>query len=275
MLTVALLHEIAIQGCIGGLMLLAVFLCSEIAHKDDLTIEGSFSLGGVAAILACTYHAPLLLVLLAATSAGACLGVLSHMLHTHLGLNSIMSGLCSTASVFSIGLVCVGSYATVPASALLANGPLPVLLQLGCILGATFLFVSWLLSTEVGLCMKASGENGLMVRSLGKSPFVFQSITLGLANGSAGLAGALFVLNTSFFSITGNIGMLVAGISSLMIGGLFTRHLRLPLLLGAFVYQGLFACIISLGINPAWNNLLKALFIIILFSIRTHTRSAQ
>src|SRR5690606_23042295 len=85
-----------------------------------------------------------------------------------------------------------------------------------------------------------------------------------LANAITALAGSLFAQWSGFFSITGNIGTLIAGLASLMIAELLSVSLSMLVVVAATLYQSIFAATLYMGIDPRWNNLLNASIMILL-----------
>ncbi len=264
MISVILLREVLLQGSIMALVTIAAFLTSRVARIDDLTIEGSFGAGGALIALLVNYHWPLMLGLPGALVLGACLGFCTSFLHEYIGINKVLSGLCITAITFSINLALVGAYAAIPANVLvkLCGVPMIVIVMSTALLG--YGSIALLLQTTLGSFLFASGSSPLMVFSVGRNPALFKGMTLALANGLAGLAGALFVFHTGFFSITGNMGILISALSGLLLGSLLNSAFSLWLLAGAVLQQSIFALIINLGISPVWNNAGKAVLIILL-----------
>jgi len=274
MIAGVVLQEVVVQGCIMGLVTVATFLTSRIIRMDDLTLEGSFSVGGALVALCMQQHVSLVLAIPLALLVGATLGVGTGVLHEYIGINKVLSGLCMTALLFSCNLAGVGAYASIPLQVLttLCGVSMPVIMV--CVAIAVSFGVSWLLSSTLGLYMIASGHSPLMVQSVGRNPALFKIGTLALANGLSACAGSLFVLHTGFYSITGNVGILIGALSGLLLASLVTSRGNLWLFAGACLQQAIFACIISVGLNPVWNNALKAILIIVLVaSIQRNDRS--
>jgi putative tryptophan/tyrosine transport system permease protein len=260
----ALLLEIAQQGLIFSLVAIAVYLTSRVSRFDDLSIEGSFLLGGAATAAAVTLLVSPVLALPLSVLVGASTGAFTAFLHVRLGMNSLLSGICVTTAAFSIGLILAGANVPLPAAAArwLVHPIALVTIAVGALLA-----VRWLLQTEIGLLLRAAGENPDVVRRLGKSPERFKIVALSLAGGLTGLAGSLFVQLSGFFSITGSVGTLVAGMASLILGTLFSSRLGWGILAGACLYQATFALALALGMDPRWNALVKALLIVLLIQL--------
>ena len=66
------------QGILWGIMVLGVFITYKLLDIADLTVDGSFALGGcVCAVAVVNYNADPLVAILAALAAGALAGAVS------------------------------------------------------------------------------------------------------------------------------------------------------------------------------------------------------
>lgn len=267
-----LIQEIIEQGLILSLVTCAVFLSSRVMRFDDLTVEGSFTAGGAFAVLSLSAGLSPWVTLLLPPIVGFAAGSVTGFLHTRLRMTPMLSGVSTSTALFSLNLVLVGSnHSLAHSDTVFSTLPYPGvtrLLLLAGVIIAAFTAVKWLLRTEVGLVMRACGENSAFVRALGKSPERYKTATLGLANSLTALAGALFVQWAGFFSLTASVGMFVTGMSSLILGTLFSPRFGLLLILGAMIYQGAFALAIQTGLDPRWNYLLKALLVVLFLQLQ-------
>jgi len=269
------------QGLIFSFVAMAVFLTSRVIRKDDLTVEGSFGLGGaVTAIMLKSLMSPWL-ALLASASIGALAGMCSGLLYTRLKMNHLMAGLVTTTASFSLGLA-IASANTPVAAASTVFGKISFLptdliefLLLALLALATLLVIRWVLGSEIGLLLRACGENPELLLHFGKSSSLYYVLGFLLANAITGMAGSLFVQWSGFFSITGNIGTLVTGLASLMLAELLTKSLHVTIIVAAIGYQCIFAATLMLGVAPVWNNLVKAVVMVALVALSTIFRSRQ
>jgi len=260
---VDLLLDLFEQGLIFSLPVMAVFLTSKVLGFDDLTVEGSFCTGG--AVMSCLLLLNIhpWLAFLACGIAGGILGSSTAFMHTRLGISPLISGICVTTGVFSLNLKLAGSNIPLQGSKTMLTGAvaLPILaaVTLFCLI-----MLGWLLKTEIGLFMKACGRNRNLLRQLGRNPDHYIWLNLALANTLTAWSGALFVQWSGFFSITGGLGTLIIALAGLILAGLISEKFGYALVLGAILYQTIFAVTVSIGIDPVWNNLIKALLIIVL-----------
>jgi len=255
-------------GFIYSLVVIAVFLTSKIISFDDLTVEGSFGIGGaVAACCALWGFNPLVAILFSIMS-GILAGIATGLLARKLNINGLISGLIVTTALFSVSKKVAGSaMVTIPADANLFNCVgIPTHLNKFIILasvsfGALF-FVKWLLRTEFGSMLKALGCNPQLLTNLGKNINGYTIATLSIANGLTACAGALFVNYTSFFSLTGNIGTFIYALAGLMFAEIFSDKLGVAIILGAIAYPALYMITIQLQLDPDLTKLIIALLMV-------------
>jgi putative ABC transport system permease protein len=257
------------QGLIFALVAIAVFMTSRILKKDDLSVEGSFGLGAaISAVIIERCHSPSL-ALIASLIAGALVGACTGTLFTKLKMNHLMAGLVSTTASFSLALVMASSNKIVPEDYTIFTiaSFLPALVRDMIVLSFIVFFViitiKIIVRSEVGLLLRAVGENPNILMHLGKSSTRYYLIGFMLANAITALAGSLFVQWSGFFSITGNIGVLVTGLATAIFAELLSKRLGLSIIWASLIYQGFFLLTLQFGIEPAWNNLIKALLMVV------------
>jgi putative ABC transport system permease protein len=199
---------------------------------------------------------------------GGCAGAYTGFLHTKLGLNKLVAGIVTTTMLFSVSMNISGAN--------IALGDLPTLFSpfaIGSIGRSFFLFflfcilacgLIWYMRTQNGYILRATGENPQFVVSLGKSVSLYTTFALILANSFSALSGALMVQYTGFFSIFGNIGVLVSALAGCMIAELFQKNMFLMAFLGALVYQVVISLTIELEIPSSWQRFLTGLLVVVI-----------
>lgn len=269
------LLAVIMQGLIYSFVVMGVYLSSRVIHFDDLTTEGSFGLGGaITATLAVAGVSPWLALIIAMLG-GAIAGITTGILHTRLNMNKLISGLVVTTALFSICLKLAGSNVALPTGASIfpyqeSTFPIPAVLTLCFLVAICYWGVKRLLLSEIGLLLKTAGSNSQMLISLGKSVAGYKIFGLALGNSLTALAGALFVQWNGYFSITGNVGTLVIGLAGLILATMIKPKFSYGLILGAILYQAIFALTIEFELEPIWNNLIKAVLIVLLIQINTN-----
>lgn len=266
-----LLLNIIEQGLIYSLVVMSVFLTSRVIRFDDLTVEGSFGLGGALTSLVFSLGLSPYLCIPIAFVGGMCCGLVTGLLHTHFKLNNLISGLVVTTGLFSIALCVAGSNVVLSEDGNLFS-TLPAFPLLAGIVLCVWAFIFLLLRSEIGLLLRTIGCNPQMITNLGRSVANYKILALMISNSLTAIAGALFVQWCGFFSITSNVGTLIIGLAGLILGEAIYSGCLGSLICGAILYQALFAFTIEMHMSPIWNNLIKAGLIVVLIQLKSEKK---
>lgn len=235
-------------GAIYALMALGVYLSFRILDFPDLTVDGSFVTGAsVAAILIVGGTDPFLATL-AAIVAGFVAGCVTGLLHTKGKINPLLSGILMMIALYSINLRIMGksnvpllqedtvitkitsfwqnlkideSIQTLLTSIGLANyipktwSILILMLILALLVKVA---MDLFLKTDLGLAIRATGDNETMIRSFSADTDFLKVLGLGISNGLVALAGALIAQYNGFSDVGMGIGMIIIGLASVIIG---------------------------------------------------------
>jgi putative tryptophan/tyrosine transport system permease protein len=273
MITLPTIITILEMGFIYSLVVISVWLTSTVIKFYDLSVEGSFCLGGAvtATLLLAGLPAPLLLP--CSLLAGALVGCITGLLHTHLKMNDLLSGIVVTTALFSINLIiatankALGSSSTLfsyfPSVPGLGSSCIPLALLVVLVIG----ILKWFFTTEIGFLIRVVGSNPKLLADLGKNKSWYIIGTLMISNALTYLAGSLFVQYVGFFSIWSGVGILVIALTGLMIAQLFGHGIGLHLILGAIIYQLLITLTFEFNIPQEWNKLITAFFMVIFMQI--------
>ncbi|QQZ08386.1 ABC transporter permease [Heyndrickxia vini] len=243
------------QGIIYAIMALGVYLSFRVLDFPDLTVDGSFVTGSsVAATMIVLGYNPILATF-AAIIAGFIAGCITGILHTKGKINPLLSGILMMIALYSINLRIMGTSSNTsvgrPNIPLLNSEtiltkfthfwqPLGIDQWLNKIIGSTgiqylpstwgiaiFMFIitlliKWItdrfLQTEVGLALRATGDNQRMIRSLSANTDSLIILGLGISNALVALSGALIAQYAKFSDINLGIGMIIVGLASVIIG---------------------------------------------------------
>ncbi|MFJ8263159.1 ABC transporter permease [Rummeliibacillus sp. NPDC094406] len=243
------------QGIIYAIMALGVYLTFRVLDFPDLTVDGSFVTGAATAATMITLGYNPIISTLCATLAGFVAGSITGLLHTKAKINSLLAGILMMIALYSINLRIMGM--TTDTAVGRPNIPLAnsdslftlffgfweklgldkalngMLSSMGIehvpktwgtifimfILTFAIKFVfDWFLKTEVGLAIRATGDNDKMIRSFSASTDTLIILGLGLSNGLVALSGALIAQYGKFADVGMGIGMIVIGLASVIIG---------------------------------------------------------
>lgn len=260
-------------GVIFAIMALGVYLSFRILDFPDLTVDGSFVTGAsIAAVMITAGQNPLLATLLAMVG-GFAAGCITGLLHTKGKINALLSGILMMTALWSINLRIMSDQANVPLlgeTTLITqmsdwwqstgldkplNGMLK-LFGLGNSLPDTWgvliimivvvivikLITDWFLQTEIGLAIRATGDNKRMIRSFSANTDGLTILGIGLSNAYVALAGALYGQYGGFSDVSMGIGMIIIGLASVIIGEalLGTKTIArttLAVICGAVIYR--------------------------------------
>ena len=224
----ALILNVLEQGALAGFLGLGVLVSFRFFRFPDLTAEGSYPLGGAVAASLLVAGAGPLLATLAAIAAGVAAGMTTALIHTKLRINNIIAGIIVMTALYTVNLRVMGranvsllsvqtlfDQATAWTGASEATVTIVLTALLLVLAGAA---LAWFMHTDLGLAVRATGENETMIRSLGVDTDRTKLIGLGLSNGAIALSGALVAQDHGFADIGMGIGILVTGAAAVMIG---------------------------------------------------------
>lgn len=263
------------RGIIFALLGLSVYTTSRVMRVDDLSLEGSFSLGAALGALCLTWEWNPLLVLFVAMVGGACVGLCTAAIHAGLGLSMLISGIVVTSGLFSVVLMMAGANisligVTTCFSWLECLGGINQLVMVALLASILLMCVYQLLHrSSFGLMMRATGANPLLVGALGRRAWLYKGIALVFSNALTGFVGALYVQYVGYFSIWMNVGILVVALTGLMIAELMpVRWALIHLVAGSVVYQLLLSVVYECDIDPQCSKLLTAGLVLAVAAIK-------
>ena len=261
------------QGFIYSLVALGLFLSYRVLDVADLTTDGSFTLGAAcSAVLTVQGHpaAGLLLALLA----GAAAGFVTALLQTRLGVQSILAGIITMTGLYSVNLMVMGGRSNLnmlkegnlftAAEALL--GPAGKLLLAGAFALGLGVLLALFLRTQLGLSIRATGDNREMVAASSINPAFTTTVGLCAANGLVALSGGLLVQYQKFSDVNLGTGMVVIGLASLIIGEVLTGRGSVPrgilaAVLGAVLYRIIIAAALAANVGAQNFKLVSAVIV--------------
>jgi putative ABC transport system permease protein len=288
------------QGLTWTVFALGVFITFRILNYADLTCEGSFALGGsISSVFLVRFGLNPYLSLLVALLSGLAAGAVTGLLHTKLKIPSILSGILTMFGLYSINLRIMGQ----PNTSLVGNksmifmikdmlptaaelGVKDIVLQTGVVLvvGLIFsliviAFLYWFFGTEIGSCIRATGNNDTMVRAQGVNTDMTKIAGLSFSNGLIALAGALVTQTQGYADVGMGQGVIVIGLASIVIGEvLFFRAKNfavkmLAIMCGSVIYRIIIALILRMGLDTNDMKLFTAVVVALALSVPTLFKS--
>ena len=262
-------------GLIFSLVALGVYISFRLLRFPDLTVDGSFPLGGaVCAILISTGTNPWLATL-AATAAGALAGLVTGWLNVKLKIMDLLASILMMIALYSVNLRIMGG----PNVPLINDTTLFTLLQpesipdyvarpmvLFVVVVLAKLVLGWFFATERGLAIRATGSNARMARAQGVNTGAMVLLGMAISNALVGLAGALFAQTQGGSDISMGIGTIVIGLAAVIVGESILPSRRiayatLAVIVGAIVYRFFIAAALNsdfIGLKAQDLNLVTA-----------------
>lgn len=257
--------------------MLGVYITFRVLDFPDLTVDGSFTLGGaVAARLIMEGYDPWLGTVLALI-VGVGAGLVTGLLHTRLRIAPLLAGILMMIALYSINLRIMGGKAMLSllrldiiftdVAALVPRNYAVLALGLLVAAGAAYLLYIFLL-TEVGMALRATGDNEQMIRSMGVNTDSSKVLGLALGNGLVALAGAMVAQYQSYSDVGMGIGMIVVGLASVIMGEVVIGNKTLlrtlmAVLIGSIIYREVIALVMWLGLPTTDLKLFTAILVVL------------
>ena len=279
------------QGILWGIMALGVYITFKILDFADMTVDGSFALGGCTCALLIVSGVNPLIAVLVATVAGSIAGLLTGVLTTKLKIPGILAGILVQLALYSINLhVLDGPNQPLSRAnktvvnwvnnALNLGDVFPVSatsiasLIVGIIYTAVIIAILyWFFGTEIGSAIRATGDNGVMSRAQGINTDSMQILALMIANGLVALSGALVMQQQRFGDVSMGIGSIVIGLASIIIGEvIFGKRFGfwwslLGVVFGSIIYRVIIAIVLQMGMKTQDLKLLSAVVVAVALSV--------
>ncbi len=185
------------QGLLWGVLAIGVYITYKVLDYSDMTVDGSMATGAAVCVMLVTGGMNVYLALLIATLAGMAAGLVTGLIHTVLGIPSILSGILTQIGLYSINMRILGksnqAISVDKYDLIVSLRNIPAAIIVGAIFClAIIAILYWFFGTEVGHSIRATGNNPNMARAQGINTDFNKVLGLMLSNGLVGLAGALY-----------------------------------------------------------------------------------
>lgn len=275
------LQDAVVQGVLWGIFVLGVYITYKLLDIADLTVDGSFALGGcVCAVMILNKGMNPWLALFAATLAGMAAGAVTGFLHTVFEIPAILSGILTQIGLWSINLRIMGGKSNVPllktdtifSQFLALTGMNKQLASMVIGIGIAvvmIVFLYWFFGTEIGSAMRATGNNEAMIRAQGVNTNWTKLLALTISNGLVGLSGGLVCQSQKYADIGMGTGAIVIGLAAIVIGDVLMGRLRsfgsklTSAVVGSVIYFSIRAFVLRMGMNANDMKLLSAIIVAI------------
>lgn len=259
-----------IQAMCFGPLVIGLFLSMKIFNIPDITTDGSYTLGAVITAVGLANGFPAIVTLLLALIGGALAGSCTALIHTRLRIHALLAGILVMTALYSVNLVLLGrsnmpllGYPDIFSGFGMFTRPdhntLSVLL---IILASLFVVMSYLLQSDFGIAMRATGDSEPMIRAQGVNTSQMKVYGLAISNALVACSGSLMAQFQGFTDINMGIGIVISGLGAVIIGDTAINFLKvrtIPLMLvcvlfGVVVFQLILATALGVGVDA---NLLK------------------
>ena len=271
-----------IQGLCLAPLGLGIYITMKIFNFPDITTDGSYTLGAVICAVGLSHQLPLSLLLPIIFIGGALAGICTAVIHTQLKINALLAGILVMTALYSVNLALLGrsnipllGYLHLFTYQLTENTLLNILIIAGVIAGGLVFFLGYLLRTDFGIAMRATGNNELMVRSLGVNTSKMKWMGLALTNALVAFSGSLVAQFQGFTDINMGIGIVISGLGSVMIAETIIHLVAsdrvmvnlIFVVLGVLLFQLVLAFTLSLGIDATLLKLLTSCFVLFIVAL--------
>ena len=282
----------ASQGIMWGIITLGVYITFKVLDFPDLTVDGSFALGGaVSAILISNGMNPFI-TLFFSFLAGSLAGLATGILNTKLQIPGILAGILTMIALYSINIRVMGGRPNIPLLGMATSLTIiQNILSLSkvvsdLLVGFVFsvfivLIMYWFFGTEMGCAIRATGNNEKMIRALGVDTNVMKTIGLMISNALVSLSGALVTQSQGYADVGMGTGTIVIGLASVIIGEVifgnrFNFLYKLSsIVMGSIIYRIIIAIVLQLGLKATDLKLLTAIIVAIALSVPVLNKKAN
>ena len=270
-------------GLIFAILSLGLFITFRILDLPDLTVDGSFVTGLAYSAVWAVAKNPLMGIIMGVLG-GMLAGIVTGILNTKLKIHAILAGILTMTGLYSINLFVMGDKPSVffygektiftpfEGKFFLSGVDIGKLILLLIIVAVLVSVLKLFLMTQIGLSLRATGDNEAMVRSSSINTDAMKVLGFALCNILVGLSGAIYAQYNMTATHGVGTGMLVLGLASIIIGETvigkrgMLRHL-IAVVIGAIIYRIMLAIAFSLGLPAIYLKLFSAVIVVLAISI--------
>ena len=269
------------QGLAYGIVALGIVISFRILKFPDLTVDGSFPLGAAVVARLIMEGVPPIYGVIVAIIFGFIAGCFTGLLNTKLKINSLLAGILMMTILYSVNLRIMGrsniqlltvNTLLTPLEALEVNRFIPIIAFFFVVTIGIKILTDMFLHTQLGFAMRATGDNEQMIRTLGANTDNMTVLGLGISNAFVALSGALVSQDQGFSDVGMGIGMIVAGLASIIIGeALFgtktVQRMTLAAIVGSIIYKFIISLGLRLGLAPSDLKMATGVMVVLALEI--------
>lgn len=260
-----------------------IYISLRIFNIPDITTDGSYTLGAAVTATLLLKSVSLPWIFLSVIAAGSLAGAATGLIHTRFKIQPLLAGILVMTSLYSVNISVMGRsnlpltgtpkitdvFSSIPSS------QTQWFLLLIAVTLAMILFLSWLLKTDFGISMRATGNSEEMIRSLGVNTQNMKVTGLALANAFTAVSGFLVCQFQQFSDINMGIGIVIFGLGSVIVGEALLSRMPMQsiavrligVVIGCIIFRLIIAVALQLGIDPNWLKLVTAVIVLLVVGI--------
>jgi putative ABC transport system permease protein len=272
-----------ILGLCLSAMSLGIFMSMKIFNIPDITTDGSYTLGAVVTAVMLTNQVSLYIIIPTVMLCGAVAGCITALIHTRFKVDALLAGILTMTALYSVNLTILGrsnqplieTKNIFSSIHIAANSTYNTLIIIVTIIALIVAVIAFILKTDFGIAMRATGNNAAMVRALGVNDNKMKVFGLAMANTLTAFAGFLVAQNQFYADINMGIGIVITGLGSVLIADALKLLFKINSLLGqlilvvasSIIFQLVLAITLSIGVNPNLLKLVTAVFVLMIVAI--------
>ncbi len=261
-------------GVIYAILGLGIFTSFRVLNAPDLTVDGSFTSGVAVSTVLSSVGLPYVGIVMSIVF-GMVAGAITGLLQTKLKIQPILAGILTMTGIYSINLRIMGKKPTISLYGketiftLVDNARL---LVATIILAICFYLLYFFLKSQLGMSLRATGDNEKMVKSSSINADSMKILGLAIANGLVGLSGGILGQYQNFGDINSGTGIMVIGLASIIIGEALVGKKTVLInmvaaVIGAIIYRFIIAIALQLGLEAIDLKLLSTIIVVTAITI--------
>ncbi len=267
----------------NSLTVLALYLSYSMLNVCDLSTDGCYTLGAAVGAMTALAGYPVISIP-AAMLEGMVSGLVTAVLQTRMGVNSLLAGIVVNTGLYSVNIAVMGGSSlknlnkTATVFTMLKDrlksaglGNLQNLIIGFAAVALVILFLSFFLRTRMGLAIWATGNNPDMVRSSSIDPRFTTTVGLVISNAFTALSGCLMAQSQKSVTVDIGSGMVTVALASLLIGGVIIRRgitrRAVGAVLGAFIFRLVYTVALRFHLPTYMLKLVSSVIVLAALSI--------
>ncbi len=264
-----------------AIMAIGVFITFRILDLADLTAEGTFPLGAATTTIMIIRGINPIFATLGGFVAGMFAGAVSGFMHTKMKIPALLTGIITLTGLYSVNLLVLGSanislsgHNTLVTMVMgLGLSKLSGVILLGLIFVSLVVFMLVvLLNTQVGLALRAIGDNLAMGEANGIKVDRMKILGYMISNGLIALSGALLAQNNGYADMNMGTGTIVNGLAAIILAEVIVKYLPLgkrlwSIVVGAVLYRLVLVMILAMNVDAQMLKLASAILLAIILYV--------